>query len=110
MIQQLSLKLLPSQGASDITIIGEAAAALGVKTSDITGFHLLKRSIDARSRQAYFMLTLKVFINEPFQERERVIPIYDVLSADAPQAVIVGAGPAGLFAALRLIEAGIGAW
>lgn len=107
MIQQLSLKLLPSQAASDTSIIAEAAAALGVKPADITGFHLLKRSIDARSRQAYFMLTLKVFINEPFQERERIIPIYDTLPADAPPAIVIGAGPAGLFAALRLLEAGI---
>lgn len=107
MIQQVSLKLLPSQAASDNTIIGEAAAALGVKIAAITGFHLLKRSIDARSRQVYFMLTLKVFVNEPFQERERIIPIYDLLPQDAPQAIIVGAGPAGLFAALRLIESGI---
>lgn len=107
MIQQISLKLLPSQAASDDTITKQAAAAIGVKPSDITGFHLLKRSIDARSRQAYFMLTLKVFVNEPFIERERIIPIYETLPADAPVAVVIGAGPAGLFAALRLIESGI---
>ena len=107
MIQQVSLKLLPSQAAADTSIITEAAAALGVKPAAITGFHLLKRSIDARSRQAYFMLTLKVFVDEPFQERERIIPIYDTLPVDAPQAIVIGAGPAGLFAALRLVEAGI---
>jgi uncharacterized FAD-dependent dehydrogenase len=107
MIQQLSLKLLPSQATSDSTITAEAAASLGVKASDITGFHLLKRSIDARSKQAYFILTVKVFVNEPFQEREKTIPIYDSLPANAPEAIIIGAGPAGLFAALRLIEAGV---
>jgi len=107
MIQQISLKLLPSQAASDNTILTQAAAALGVMPSAITGFHLLKRSIDARSRQVYFMLTVKVFINEPFVERERIIPVYDTLATDAPAAIVIGAGPAGLFAALRLIESGI---
>jgi len=107
MIQQISLKLLPSQAASDDTITNQAAAALGIKKTSITGFHLLKRSIDARSRQVYFMLTIKVFIDEPFTDRERIIPIYDTLPANAPVAVVIGAGPAGLFAALRLIEAGI---
>jgi uncharacterized protein len=107
MIQQISLKLLPSQAASDDTITKQAAAALGITKSSITGFHLLKRSIDARSRQVYFMLTIKVFIDEPFVERDRVIPVYDSLPANAPVAIVIGAGPAGLFAALRLVEAGI---
>jgi uncharacterized FAD-dependent dehydrogenase len=107
MIQQISLKLLPSQAASDNTILSQAAAALGIKPSAITGFHLLKRSIDARSRQVYFMLTVKVFVDEPFVERERIIPVYDSLPANAPVAIVIGAGPAGLFAALRLIESGI---
>jgi uncharacterized FAD-dependent dehydrogenase len=107
MIQQISLKLLPSQAASDDAIITQAATALSIKQSSITGFHLLKRSIDARSRQVYFMLTVKIFIDEPFVERERIIPVYDSLTTDAPSAIVIGAGPAGLFAALRLIEAGI---
>ena len=107
MIQQISLKLLPSQAASDDAILTHAATALNIKKSTITGFHLLKRSIDARSRQVYFMLTVKVFIDEPFVEREKIIPLYDSLPASAPSAIIIGAGPAGLFAALRLIEAGV---
>lgn len=107
MIQQLSLKLLPQEAASDAAITRQAAAALDVKPHNITGYHLLKRSIDARSRQVYYILTLQVFVNEPFRQREQLIPLYDILPANAPQAVIVGAGPAGLFAALRLIEAGI---
>lgn len=107
MIQQLSLKLPPQDAASSTAITRQAAMALGVRPGDITGYHIIKRSIDARSRQVYFILTLKVFVNEPFHERELTVPVYDILPAAAPQVVIIGAGPAGLFAALRLIAAGI---
>ncbi|HEU4554656.1 MAG TPA: FAD-dependent oxidoreductase [Chitinophaga sp.] len=108
MIQQLSLKLLPHEAAADAAITRHAAAALGVPAHHITGYNLLKRSIDARSRQqVYYMLTLQVFVNEPFHAREIFIPTYDQLPANAPRAVIIGAGPAGLFAALYLVSAGI---
>ncbi|MEC5148358.1 FAD-dependent protein [Chitinophaga sp. 212800010-3] len=107
MISQISLKLLPAEAADHILIVQHAAAALGVKPGNITGYNLLKRSIDARSRQVYFMLTLQVFVDEPFVIRPAVHPVYPVLPSGAPTVLIAGAGPAGLFAALRLIEAGI---
>lgn len=107
MIQQLSLKLLPQDAAHQRTVTKHAAAALGVKPAAITGFNLLKRSIDARSRQVYYMLTLEVFINEPYHQRERPVFRYDPLGGNAQRVIIIGAGPAGLFAALRLIELGL---
>lgn len=108
MIQQLSLKLLPQEAASDTAITQQAAAALGIPARNITGYNILKRSIDARSRQqVYYILTLQVFADEPFHAREVFIPSYEMLAPNAPRVVIIGAGPAGLFAALHLISAGI---
>ncbi|RFS22681.1 FAD-binding protein [Chitinophaga silvatica] len=107
MIQQISLKLLPANAGNHTHILQAAANELNVKPAAITGFNLLKRSIDARSRQVYFILTLQVFINEPWIVRPHLHPTYHSLPANAPSVIIVGAGPAGLFAALRLIEAGI---
>lgn len=106
MIHQLSLKLPPREAAHHQHITRQAAAALGVKPGAITGYNLLKRSIDARSRQVYFVLTLQVFVNEPFQERTSPQFHYKRLAANAARVIVIGAGPAGLFAALRLAELG----
>jgi uncharacterized protein len=73
----------------------------------VTGYHIIKRSLDARGKQALVVATLNVFVNEPFQSRSiRRLQLKDV--SKAPRKVIIaGAGPAGLFAALKLIENGI---
>lgn len=108
MQKDLSLKLKPAEAADDNTILSYIAAATGYKTKDITGFHKLKHSIDARSRQQVWInLTVKAFINEPFTQREvEKVRFQDVHNA-SQQVIVVGAGPAGLFAALKLIELGI---
>lgn len=107
MPQQITLRLKPEEAAEDLSIKKHAADALGRNLNDVTGFIILRRSIDARSRQAWVNLTLSVFINEPAQPREAISVEYKDV-ARAPQSVIViGAGPAGLFAALQLIELGI---
>ncbi|MFN8244742.1 MAG: FAD-binding protein [Ferruginibacter sp.] len=103
----LTLQLAPSAAAGNETIIAAIAAHTGNPVSAITGFHLLRKSIDARSRQVRINLTLRAFINEPFQQRTLLPFDFKDVSRASRSVVIIGAGPAGLFAALQLIEAGI---
>jgi uncharacterized FAD-dependent dehydrogenase len=107
MQKTISLKLLPSEAANENLVKKYIAQAEAAKLSAVSGYTILKHSIDARGRQPRINLSVKAFINEPFQPRE-VIPFYfqDVKNA-ASRVIIIGAGPAGLFAALQLIEKGI---
>jgi uncharacterized FAD-dependent dehydrogenase len=107
MQQTFQIKLLPSEAASEDTIRAYAAQAIGCPIGSISGIQLLKRSIDARSRQPHIILTIHVFVDEPYEERQfNTIHFPDVSRAEK-KVVIIGAGPAGLFAAFRLIEKGI---
>ena len=107
MQQTLQLKLLPSEAATDALIREHAARAAGCSTAEVSGFHLLKRSIDARGKQPHIILTLQVFIREPYHDRERILVHFPDVSGAKKKTLIIGAGPAGLFAALKLIEKGI---
>lgn len=107
MQEQLTLKLLPSEAADDRIIRNYIAAAKAVQPEKVSGFYLLKKSIDARGKQPWVNLTLKAYINEPFHERELPSFAFKEVDHAKKSVVIVGAGPAGLFAALRLIELGI---
>lgn len=107
MQQQLALKLLPSE-AVDAGIIKEyIAAGTGKKLDVITGFNLIKKSIDARGKRVYINLTLNAFIDEPFVERKLSPVEFRHVGDAAPKVIVIGAGPAGLFAALKLIESGV---
>jgi uncharacterized FAD-dependent dehydrogenase len=107
MQKTISLKLLPSEAAQEAIISQYIAKEEAVATNDVSGFTILKKSIDARGRQPWINLTLRVFIGEPFQPREfRSFDFKDVHNSPK-KVLIIGAGPAGLFAGLRLLEAGI---
>jgi uncharacterized FAD-dependent dehydrogenase len=107
MQQNISLKLSPSQAASIETIKISIAALTGKKIQSITGFHILKKSIDARGKNIFINLQLHTFIDEPFIQRTALYFHFTDVSKANKKVLIVGAGPAGLFAALKLIEAGI---
>ncbi|MEJ7766412.1 MAG: FAD-binding protein [Chitinophagaceae bacterium] len=107
MQQTLTLKLLPSEAENEYALRMRAAEVLGRDPENITGFHLLKKSIDARTRQAWVNITLTIFIDEPFIERVAKIIDFKKVDKAISTVIIVGAGPAGLFAALKCIEQGI---
>ena len=107
MQQQLSLRLLPSEAADNSIVTSYIADSTGKKINEITGFYPLKKSIDARGKQAYINLTVQAYINEPFTEREVKKVVFKDVSHAGRKVVVIGAGPAGLFAALKLIEEGI---
>ena len=103
MIQEQQLRLLPYQAASEQSIITYLKDN-GV--GNVNAIRVLKRSIDARRRQVLVNLTVRIYIDELPQDDGYDTIIYGDVS-QAPQVVVVGAGPAGLFASLRLIEAGL---
>lgn len=107
MQKTISLRLLPSEAASETLVKQAIARSAGINPTAVTGFLLKKQSIDSRGRQPWINLSLLAYIDEPFRERERKsFSFRDVRSAKQT-VIIVGAGPAGLFAALQLIESGI---
>lgn len=107
MQKNISLKLLPSEAGDENIIKNYIAQSIAIKKSSVSGFNILKSSIDARSRQIWFNLTIQTFINEPFQPRKLMNFNFHELNKSAKKVIIIGAGPAGLFAALKLLESGI---
>ncbi len=106
MIQEFQLRILPEQAASEQNIASYLAREEGIDRASIQSVRVLKRSIDARQRTIMVNVKVRVYINEiPTDERFPCIAYGDV--SDKPQAIVVGAGPAGLFATLRLIELGM---
>ncbi len=107
MQQQINLRLSPSEAADDWLVKKKIAATAGKKTDAVSGYHILKRSIDARGSHILINLRVNAFINEPFHQRPPVEFHFRDVSHSPHSVIIIGAGPAGLFAALKLIEAGI---
>ena len=103
----ISLKLLPSEAGTENLVRKYIAQAEAIKLSAVSGFTIIKQSIDARGKQAWINLSLKAYINEPFQQRELSQFDFQDVKKSAHSVIIIGAGPAGLFAALQLIEKGI---
>lgn len=107
MQQKISLKLLPSEAADESVVKRYIASSAGKKVSSIQGYHIIKQSIDARGKVVHINLQLNAFIGEPFTERPVTKFNFKDVNRSPKKVLIVGAGPAGLFAALSLIEAGI---
>jgi hypothetical protein len=106
MRQQIEIKLLPKELGDENLLRQRAASLCRLKINDINDLVPLKRSIDARGSQPFFLLRAEVYSGENHQpEPALVANLKDV--SGKPEVIIVGAGPAGYFAALELIEAGL---
>ena len=107
MQKKTTLRLTPTDASNETSIRLKLGQFHSIKPSLITGFRLLKKSIDARSKQVFLNLTFDVYINEPFAPFVPVSFAFKDVSTSKKSTIIIGAGPAGIFAALKLIESGI---
>ena len=106
MINTLQLQVFPEVASTEKLLKSTIAKKLNILEKDIKHIEILKRSIDARQRDTKINLKIDVYTNENFIKKEEDIPEYkDVNGND--EVIIIGAGPAGLFAALKLIEKGL---
>ncbi len=105
----LQLRVEPEIAYNSMRLSAYVSTNMSVDVNRIKELRIVKRSIDARQRRIMINLTVDVFLDEmPGADELMVKPVeYKPLSADAPSAIVVGAGPAGLFAALKLIEDGV---
>lgn len=106
MIQEYQLRVLPEQAANEQTIREFVAREKGMDERTIQHVRVLKRSIDARQRTIFVNLKVRVYINEMPQDDSYIRTEYPDVS-NGQQVIVVGAGPGGLFAALKLIELGL---
>ena len=107
MTYEYQLRLSPQEAASEQNIKACIAREKAIDARTVKAVRVLKRSIDARQRAIFINLKVRVYINEQPQDDAYEHTIYNALPAGAPQVLVVGAGPGGLFAALRLIEGGV---
>lgn len=106
MQKEINIQVSPETAASSDLLKKEASNRSGYPQSDIRHVEILKRSIDARQRKIRINLRIRIYFQEEFEEEPVELPDFPDVS-QAREVLIVGAGPAGLFAALKLIEKGL---
>ncbi len=106
MTQEFQIRVTPEVASCEENIKAYVAREKGLDARTINCVRILKRSIDARQRQIFINLTLRIYINEMPQDDEYEHVDYPDVSS-RPRVIVVGEGPGGLFAALRLIELGL---
>ncbi len=106
MPKQITIRISPQDFVQETVLKRQLAQTAGVKPEQINAYQILRQSLDARNRNIVYQLQVNVFVNEPFEDAFAFdAPLQNV--SNAKPVLIAGAGSAGLFAALRLIEAGL---
>jgi hypothetical protein len=107
MPQELLFQVSPEIAANELLLKQHVSKLIRVDVKEIQHISILKRSIDARQKAVKFNLKVMVYlVGEPIQEAKIELPEYKNVE-NAQEVIVVGAGPAGLFAALQLIELGL---
>lgn len=104
--KQIQINLNPAAAADESSIKKIAASLAGIEPEAITSLRVIKRSVDARKKNIRVNLTVELFTGQD-PSIPAIIPFKPVNVKDKQEVIIIGAGPAGLFAALRLIELGL---
>lgn len=105
MIKEIEIVCQPEHHEDEAALKKLTAAALKIPSQQISGLKILKRSIDARGRNVVYRMQVRAFVNEPYVPESYAVNYPDVSNAEP--VIIIGAGPAGLFAALQCIESGL---
>jgi uncharacterized protein len=103
----IQFKILPHEAEDSTRILQLVAKSEKINPEIISGIRIVKKSLDARSRTIWINLTLEVFLEEPFSPRKMQGFHWEDVSKSQKNVIIIGAGPAGLFAALRALELGL---
>ncbi len=106
MVHEFQIRVQPHEAANEQSLARYIARDKGLDERTINAVRVLRRSIDARQRTIYINLLVRVFVNEMPRGDEYVVREYPNVEGRRP-VIVVGAGPAGLFAALKLIESGL---
>lgn len=107
MIEELQIRVSPKVAYYNEEIVHFIASERHISHTRIKGVRILKRSIDARKQRVMVNLKVRAYIDEPVNNSHLIPPIEYKKVDGTRQAIVVGAGPGGLFAALRLVELGI---
>lgn len=105
MQKEFQIQVDPEVAGNPSTLVTVVAKKFGLPKDEIRHIEILRRSIDARKKPVKYNLKILVFVQEDFEETEIALPDYQDVS-NKEEVIIIGAGPAGLFAALKCIELG----